>query len=56
MVINGWFVCLGESDEGGGDTERILVSVGCFLAALNLIAFGLTDQARYGNIISEILP
>ena len=34
---------LEESDEGGGDTKRILVSAGCPLAALNLIAYPPTN-------------
>ena len=33
---------------GRGDTERILVSVACFLAAINRVTIRLTnDQARY---------
>ena len=47
-MIDGWFLGVGESDEDGGDTERSLVSAGCFLGALNLVAFRLTNhQVRY---------
>lgn len=48
-------MCLGELDEGGGDAERFGVS-GCFLAALKLIAFRLTnDQVRYISDLSAEL-